>query len=249
VVCHAADRVLAFEQSIASSTVTGSAGMKVAGGVDPSSSVAAAREAFSKRRFPWYDTETDDVRTVHLRQTWQWPNWNWRSSWSLSGLSWLGWFLIALLVLALLWMLFKVYRRRVLHAPARLPHADDAQRSEDQARIESLPFRVARRTADLLDEAHRYYTLGDLRQSMIYLFSHQLLELDRHQLIHLTQGKTNRQYLREMAPVPELRRLLSETMIAFEDVFFGDHDLDRRRFEACWNHLHEFDRLLEQQGP
>ena len=35
---------------------------------------------------------------------------------------------------------------------------------------------------------------------MIYLFSHQLVQLDRHQIIRLAKGKTNRQYLREVGP-------------------------------------------------
>ena len=36
-------------------------------------------------------------------------------------------------------------------------------------------------------------------------------------------------------------------MVAFEDVFFGEHSLSRSRFESCWNQLEEFHEGVEQQ--
>jgi hypothetical protein len=35
-------------------------------------------------------------------------------------------------------------------------------------------------------------------------------------------------------------------MVAFEDVFFGNHPLDRNRFESCWTRLDEFEALAAQ---
>ena len=52
--------------------------------------------------------------------------------------------------------------------------------------------------ADYLDEAQRLYRNGDYAQAIIYLFSHQLLQLDRRHWLRLVKGKTNRQYLREV---------------------------------------------------
>ena len=43
-----------------------------------------------------------------------------------------------------------------------------------------------------------------------------------------------RQYLRELRLRPDLGRLLTTSMIAFEEVFFGGHSLDQERFEECW---------------
>jgi hypothetical protein len=37
-------------------------------------------------------------------------------------------------------------------------------------------------------------------------------------------------------------------MIAFEDVFFGDHPLERARFESCWLRLGEFETLIADGG-
>jgi hypothetical protein len=39
-------------------------------------------------------------------------------------------------------------------------------------------------------------------------------------------------------------------MVTFEDVFFGRRALDRAGFEACWNQLDQFERLVAQaQSP
>ena len=71
-----------------------------------------------------------------------------------------------------------------------------------------------------------------------------LVELDKQGLIRLTKGKTNRQYLREVAAIDELRQILQRTMIAFEDVFFGNKDLTRAAFEECWRELDVFERRM-----
>jgi hypothetical protein len=112
--------------------------------------------------------------------------------------------------------------------------------------MESLPFQVRRPQTGLLAEARRRYEQGDYGGAIIYLFSYQLVQLDKHQLIYLAKGKTNRQYLRELAPLPRLFEILEETMIAFEDVFFGKYRLDKDRFESCWRGMDEFHGQLEQ---
>ena len=100
----------------------------------------------------------------------------------------------------------------------------------------------------MLDQARNFYQAGNYAAAIIYLFSHQLVQLDRRQIIHLAKGKTNRQCLREVGQAEMLRQLVGQTLVAFEDVFFGHHDIDRRRFEACWSRLPEFESLLAQ-GP
>ena len=72
---------------------------------------------------------------------------------------------------------------------------DDADRVD---RVEALPFRVPRQATDLLSEARRQYEKGNYNEAIVYLFSHQLVELDRQHLIHLARGKTNRQLVREL---------------------------------------------------
>ena len=70
----------------------------------------------------------------------------------------------------------------------------------DAARIESLPFPVAAGRLDLLAEARRHYQAGNYGAAIVYLFSFQLVQLDKRQIIRLAKGKTNRQYLREVGP-------------------------------------------------
>ena len=113
-------------------------------------------------------------------------------------------------------------------------------------RVEQLPFVVRRPGGDLLSEARALYEQGRYGEAMVYLYSYELVQLDRHQHIHLAKGKTNRQYLREIRSAPTLRSVLHRSMIAFEDFFFGRHDLDRLRFEECWQRLDEFHGALDQ---
>jgi hypothetical protein len=118
---------------------------------------------------------------------------------------------------------------------------------DDRARIEALPFRIRRGDIDLLAEAKRLYEEGKFGEAIIYLFSYQLVEMDRHQVIRLAKGKTNRQYLRDLKRIAPLRTLLERSMVAFEEVFFGGHTLDRARFESVWQQLGQFDALVTEQ--
>jgi hypothetical protein len=124
---------------------------------------------------------------------------------------------------------------------------DDRSDSQTRTgyRLEQLPVNLRRARSDLLSEARRHYEAGQYNEAIIYLYSYLLVELDKAQRIRLLRGKTNRQYLWELRDSPELRSLVARAMVAFEDVFFGGHDLDRARFEACYLRLDEFHLLLE----
>lgn len=119
--------------------------------------------------------------------------------------------------------------------------------SRDVDRVEQLPFQLKRPSGDFLTEARLAYEQGDFARAIIYFYSHQLVQLDRHQWIRLSKGKTNRQYLRELRSKPELRDLLDETILLFESAFFGHHDITRSQFEAVWRRAGEFQQLVLQQ--
>jgi Domain of unknown function (DUF4129) len=116
----------------------------------------------------------------------------------------------------------------------------------DIDRVEALPFQVRKGTGDFLGEARRLYEAGQYSEAIIYLFSYQLVALDRQHLIRLAKGKTNRQYSRELRARPALRSMLEQTIVAFEDAFFGRKALSRERFEASWRQLDAFHHELEQ---
>jgi hypothetical protein len=242
--------------------------------LDADQSVAAGREALDHwwpRNYPWYDPQTDGVRRVEIPKPWNWswfrewlkgllPDWNmsWLWDW-LRGWNWRWLFTmpttfwewstriaLVLLVGLLVYLMARAYRRWQGRPAASKAHGGTSATQEDADRIEALPFPVRGGRLDLLDQARQHYQQGDYRQAIIYLFSFQLVRLDRQQIIRLSKGKTNRQYLREVGPRRALRRLVEQTMVAFEDVFFGNHSLDRTRFEFCWSRLDEFESLAAE---
>ena len=73
-----------------------------------------------------------------------------------------------------------------------------------------------------------------------------MVQLDKHHLIHLSKGKTNRQYLREVGRRAALGKLLQQTMVTFEDVFFGNHAIDRARCDRCWSKQDRFQALVAE---
>ncbi len=173
------------------------------------------------------------------------PSWSFDpSAGNLSFLVWIVWIVIALLLLWLAWMLIRAYLNR---------EAKDAKESEtlgdDEAVPSALPVASLPKTPSsfvkLLEEARRLYEAARYSEAIICLFSYELLKLDHNQLIRLARGKTNRQYLREISSRPELHEILAKTLIPFEDAYFGDHELDRERFETVWKQMDRFNSLLE----
>jgi hypothetical protein len=216
---------------------------------------------------PWYDPETDGLRDLHAKTRqnedtdtrkhgWEWElpkrnttprvNWQFPTIWEF--VQYTAIVLLVVLVIGLVILLLRYFLKQEeeLGSPGAAQAFEDQQSEVD--RVEQLPFVVRRPGGDLLSEARALYEQGRYGEAMVYLYSYQLVQLDRHQVIHLAKGKTNRQYLREVRQAPQLRDILHTSMIAFEDFFFGRHDLNRMRFEQCWQRLDEFHGALEQQG-
>jgi hypothetical protein len=206
-------------------------------------------------RFPWYDAETDRLRQVPLPpyeplaqpSNWEWQprnppratggNWRW--------LKWVAGGILAALLGLFLWMILRALLQRYRAEGSDAATGESGDRATEADRIESLPFQLERPQTNLLAEARRHYLAGDYGEAMIYLFSYKLVQLDKSHLIRLGRGKTNRQYLGELRTSTPLWRMLYSATVAFEDVFFGHYPLTRERFEACWNRLDEFHRLIQ----
>ena len=224
-----------------------------AGAADADSPVDAGRDALQRTGdYNWYDEADDDLRRIEVKppkppsQPTGTSNFNFNI---FAGGDWftpLAWMAITLLLGTLVYFLVRAYlvRERGVAQQAEQDREDDVQREVN--RVEQLPVRLRTPQSDLLAEARRHYEEGNYREAVIYLYSHQLVQLDRGNLIRLTRGKTNRQYLGEVASRSGLRRLLADTMEVFESVFFGKHPLDRPKFETIWDRLDEFDALLEK---
>ncbi len=235
-------------------------------------SVQAARDGLREsNNYPWYDAEEDDLRQLEFERPtpppeardwelnlpkWnsQQQNWNWNISfWE--GIQWFVWAILVVFLIGCLGLLIRVIWQRD-HLSGRISAVSRQERFAREAeQIENLPFPVERPQSDLLSESRHNYELGNYGEATMYLFSYQLVHLDKHHLIRLAKGKTNRQYLRELRAQNEesdgqgLRGMLRQTMVAFEDCFFGDHAIEKKRFEACWQRLDDFHKTVQQLMP
>jgi hypothetical protein len=219
------------------------AGAPAFAAADRDEATQAARRAFAESgRAPWYDAEKDVLQPVTVATP---GDYDLDLDWVFKPLFWVGIAVIVVVLLVLAWWMVRMFADQ----NATVVDADGAGRVELAADwVEALPFMQERSRDDLLGQARRHYEAGNYAEAIIYLFSHELVELDRRALLALARGKTNRQYLREVARAPSepIAGVLEQTMLAFEDVFFGGRTLDRARFELCWNQLPQFDQLVAQ---
>jgi hypothetical protein len=227
--------------------------------------VEVGRDALAGRTgYPWYDRKTDSVRPLRVAPERTTDSANRQSKWKKQGAtnsprtvtasgsagSLFGpLFQVAglgLLVALLLLIAYLVARAFMGQEVTSTAASRVIESSREADRVEDLPFAVKRPGGDLLAEARHAYEAGNYSEAIVYLYSYYLIQLDRQHLIRLAKGKTNRQYLREVRAQLTLRGILETTMIAFEDVFFGHHELPKERFEACWHKLDEFQREIKQ---
>lgn len=222
---------------------------------DDEAAVESAREALGEwSSYPWYDSEADDLRRLDVRPPVAQPvatpgpsrSGGWLASFGAGLVEAIGFFFIYIAIPALCILIIYFLIRSFLESEHRQAAEAEIEPEEyDITRIEALPTKIRTTSGDLLSEARRFYEAGDYRQAIIYLYSHQLLQLDKRQFIRLTKGKTNRQYLREVAPRRSIKDLFEPTMITFEDVFFGGRVLTKAAFEACWQRQTPFERQLQ----
>jgi len=222
---------------------------------DPASAVEGGRQALrDSGSYPWYDRANDDLRPLDVEppkpQKSQSPPSGSNSGVGATGATltmWLGWFLLAVVILGVVAIMIYILLARETGSAAGATVVSGHTAASTVDRIEALPFEVKRPQSDLLGEAQRHFTEGSYGEAIIYYYSLLLIELDKAQVIRLAQGKTNRQYVREARQAPPLDAILSQAMVAFEDVFFGHHTLSRARCEACFGRLEEFRALVHQR--
>ncbi len=221
----------------------GTTGVGTADDVDRQASVEAGRQALDRwQDYIWYDDAQDDVARIDVRAPRQPPD----RPWLWDVIRGIGWLTLAMLIGWISYLMWRSFRNRGPGKPVsgeRRPAGDPLSEAD---RVEALPFAVRRPRSNLLTEAENHYRQGNWNEAMIYLYSHLLVQLDQHQVIHLVRSKTNRQYLRETKRNSSAGEILQLAMVAFEEVFFGRRNLSRTRFEACWDRLDEFARLIER---
>ena len=226
--------------------------------------VEAARDALDGRiDFPWYDAQSDGLRRVDVEPPTSSAD-NRASRWEAqpsapttpSSFAWvdiilaivrvLGWILLIALIVAVVWWLIWAFMQGESRGVRRSDEdVDEDELARERQLIENLPFDLKRPQSNLLGEARRHYESGNYREAIIYLYSYQLVQLDKHHVIRLPLGHPTRLSLLESTPPPLLRQLLEGSMMLFEDAFFGNYRIDRESFERCWHRLDEFEGHLE----
>jgi hypothetical protein len=224
--------------------------------------VESAKDALAgSGRFPWYDRTKDDVRPLRIssreseldrdekwagEQTASTPTTTTRTRSSVFGgaLQWIGLTTLILLLGLIAYFIVTAFLKEEMSDSAAVRKVVESRRDAD--RVEALPFQVRAVSGDFQSEARRLYEAGNYSQAIIYLFSHELVELDRHHVIRLAKGKTNRQYIRETRSRPGLAAILEGSMIVFEDAFFGKKAITREAFERCWRQLDAFQTELDR---
>ena len=164
---------------------------------------------------------------------------------SAPALMWIAWIAIAGVLLWIVYMIIKAILDRESR-DAKTSESTDADEEAGPAGLDALPTPVIVAKGGLLDETRRQYEAGNYNLAIVYLYSYELIKLDQNQMLRLAKGKTNREYLRELSGRPEIYGIVAQTLVPFEDVFFGEHQLTRERFEACWNQVDRFNRLIDQ---
>jgi hypothetical protein len=83
-----------------------------------------------------------------------------------------------------------------------------------------------------LQQAGEIARAGDYRTAVRYLYLSLLLRLDERQLLRYDRSLTNREYLSQVRPNPELYGRLLPVVETFDRVWYGHDQLDRETFEA-----------------
>lgn len=112
--------------------------------------------------------------------------------------------------------------------------------------IRHLPFEIEEQDGDFESFAEKSLREGDYSKAVIYLFADVLVALSEAGLVRLQRGKTNRQYLNEIWEHGEVRPYYRKVMTAFEDAFFGKHEIEKSRAEECFAERPAFDAAVEK---
>ncbi len=215
-----------------------------------------------QEKFPWYDPDRDEITSVpievgpqaasrqrnqvpiakpvpQVQPTTQAPAaslwWFDAAMYAVLGL------LIATVVGLLIWFFMTKSQRDEEELDAEIGG------SIDVSRIAELPFAIGGNPADFRAQAARAAQEGNFTKATIYLFSHLLLILDKHQWLRLRKGRTNRQYLWELSRRSNLRAYFEASMIPFEQAFFGAKSIESHVFTNLWSQLPGIEAIIGQK--
>jgi hypothetical protein len=229
----------------------------------------AGLESLKRQSLPWYDAASEQVKPVDLaardepqsqlrstvvkkkpasKNSWLEDFFenifgDWDGDWGNNLATFLYWLLwIALGIAVAILIIWAVQNLDI--EPPNDRGENEPTRSRAQS-VAQLPFQLDDGNDDFRTLASQAVKAGNYRQAIVWLFSHVLVSLDQHDLIRLKKGKTNRQYLRELAGNQKLSDYYADVMLPFEASFFGDKEIDRDEFDRCWRGLEPFEQQVK----
>jgi len=125
---------------------------------------------------------------------------------------------------------------------------EDSRRKKRRIRdhVKHLPFELEEQDGDFESFAEKSFRDGDYSNAVIYLFADLLVAMSESGVVRLQRGKTNRQYLNEIWDHGEIRPYYRKVMTAFEDAFFGKHEIEKSRAEECFAERPAFNAAIEK---
>lgn len=200
-------------------------------------------------RYPWYDASTDSVKPLTPPKPPEHDELGFLERLSRgfgsvadAGFIALMWLLGICVVGGLIYYAYRVLSNR----RSQIIDIDIQQTPDQPDRVEQLPVQIKKRVDNFLAEAEKCVAAGNLSEAIVYYFSHVLLILDRAGAIHLSRGKTNRRYFKELSGnLPQLSDHFRTSIELFEDAFFGHLPVDRDRFIALWEERNRFAATVE----
>ena len=127
-----------------------------------------------------------------------------------------------------------------------LPSEAAKKKRKMKDHIKHLPFELEEHEGDFETFAEKAFREGDYSKSVVYLFADLLVAMNEAGVVRLQRGKTNRQYLNDIWGYKEIRPYYRSVMTAFEDAFFGQHEISKERAAACFAERPAFDAAIEK---
>jgi hypothetical protein len=105
---------------------------------------------------------------------------------------------------------------------------------------EALTANLALKRAQTLSGA------GDYRAAARYLYLSSLLLLEERRLLRYDRSRTNHEYLRSLAHLPQLARILHDVIEIFDRVWYGYYPLDAAAYERYAARIAELNQQARQ---
>ncbi len=177
---------------------------------------------------------------VRIPWSFDFPVWN---------IAWLGQVLmIGLFIVAALVIVYLVvrYGLPLVKRRKRPVHDGEIVDELDEDRLAALPDGARLTGSDLLARAAACAEEGNFQRAMVFYFAWQLLELDRRGGLTLSRGKTNGQYVAEVAAMaPAVAGLFRRSSRLFEDAFFGDLAVAEADFQGVWDERNRIESFVQ----